>query len=61
MIMIIIMIMVMIIIIMIIEVISETKGSVWKIKKRALFRYKKIKKGILYLMPPMFLASLQLF
>ena len=52
---------IMIVIIMIIEVISETKGSVWKIQKRALFLYKKIKKGILYLMPPMFLASLQLF
>ena len=26
-------------------VILETEGSVWKIQKRALFQYKKVKKG----------------
>ena len=28
-------------------VILETEGSIWKIQKRALFLYKKVKKGIL--------------
>ena len=33
-------------------VILETEGSAWKIQKRALFHYKKVKKGTPYLTPP---------
>ena len=43
------------------EVIVETEGSVRKMQKRALFHYKKVKKGTPSLTSPMFIASLQFF
>ena len=38
--------------------ILETKDSVQKIQKRALFYYKKVKKALLICPPPTFIASL---
>ena len=37
------------------------KGSIQKIKKRALFHYKKVKRGTSNLTSPMLIVSLQLF
>ena len=41
-------------------IILKTEGNVQKIQKRALFHYKKVKKGTPNLTSPMFIASLQL-
>ena len=42
-------------------VILETEGSVRKVQKKALFHYKKVKKGTPNWTSPIFIASLQLF